>query len=228
LADWAQSLAAHWHDLSHMIWAWVFSWVHIKVSRVYAALLSFVIFSVMAIVGGNMHWWRGTQVSVVRTVKNVLQLLIGVFLYLLSMSAMFGLVTSFVPNMPEKIENEWLLATALIAVISPILYLCYLRSSERLWILAVSILFAFVGGCLLIPLTGPTTGFSITFGLVFTIMWLTIGGVAVMLFSPLKQLTKRLSFIVLGMLTLVALSEISKLNLHQYLQPPKVSDSSVR
>jgi hypothetical protein len=47
---------------------------------------------------------------------------------------------------------------------------------------------------------------------------------AVILFSPQRQLARRLSFVVLGVLLLVTLSEISKLNLHQYLQPPKVSD----
>jgi hypothetical protein len=49
---------------------------------------------------------------------------------------------------------------------------------------------------------------------------------AVILFSPLQQLTRRLGFVVLGVLTLVALNEISKLNLHQYLQPPKASEIS--
>jgi hypothetical protein len=48
----------------------------------------------------------------------------------------------------------------------------------------------------------------------------------VILFSPLQQLTRRLGFVVLGVLTLVLLSEISKLNLRQYLQPPKVSEIS--
>jgi hypothetical protein len=47
-------------------------------------------------------------------------------------------------------------------------------------------------------------------------------------FSPLQQLTRRLSFVVLGVLTLIGLSEISKLDLHRYLQPPKVSENSVR
>jgi hypothetical protein len=51
---------------------------------------------------------------------------------------------------------------------------------------------------------------------------------AALYLSPLPQLTRRLSFVVLGVLLLIGLSEISKLNLHQYLQPPKVSDNSVR
>ena len=57
---------------------------------------------------------------------------------------------------------------------------------------------------------------------------LQISWMTVIIFSPLQQLVRRLSFVVLGVITLVALSEISKLNLHQYLQPPKVSDNSVR
>jgi hypothetical protein len=56
---------------------------------------------------------------------------------------------------------------------------------------------------------------------------LQICWMAAILFSPVQQLTRRLGFVVVGVLTLVALSEISKLNLHQYLQPPKVSDSSI-
>jgi hypothetical protein len=44
--------------------------------------------------------------------------------------------------------------------------------------------------------------------------------------SPLQQLARRLGFGVLGVFTLVALSEISKLDLHQYLKPPKVSQKS--
>ena len=57
---------------------------------------------------------------------------------------------------------------------------------------------------------------------------LTYSWCGIILVSPLQQLTRRLGFVVLGVITLVVLSEISKLNLHQYLQPPKVSDNSVR
>jgi hypothetical protein len=57
----------------------------------------------------------------------------------------------------------------------------------------------------------------------FQILWM-----AVILFSPLQQLTQRLSFVVLGVLTLVVLSEISKLNLHQYLRPARVSECALR
>jgi hypothetical protein len=48
----------------------------------------------------------------------------------------------------------------------------------------------------------------------------------IILVCPLQQLTRRLAFVVVGVVMLIGLSEISKLNLHQYLQPPKVSDIS--
>jgi hypothetical protein len=51
---------------------------------------------------------------------------------------------------------------------------------------------------------------------------------AVLLLSPLQQLAKRLGFVVVGVVMLVGLNEISKLNLHQYLQAPKVSENSLR
>jgi hypothetical protein len=50
----------------------------------------------------------------------------------------------------------------------------------------------------------------------------------VIIFSPLRRLTRRLVFVVLGVLTLVVLGEHSNLNLRQYLQPTRVSDNSVR
>jgi hypothetical protein len=55
--------------------------------------------------------------------------------------------------------------------------------------------------------------------LFFPPLWITV-----IAFSPLKHLARRLAFVVLGVITLVALSEISKL--HHYLQPAKVSEHS--
>jgi hypothetical protein len=58
--------------------------------------------------------------------------------------------------------------------------------------------------------------------------FLQICWMAVLLLSPLQQLAKRLGFVVVGVVMLVGLNEISKLNLHQYLQAPKVSENSLR
>ena len=109
---------------------------------------------------------------------------------------------------------------------------------------ANSLLFLFISVCLLILPTGVYDILSMIItgsgprerqgtiyegvALLATLILLPTCWMAVILFSPLQQLTRRLGFAVLGVLLLIALSEISKLNLHQYLQPPKVSDNSGR
>jgi hypothetical protein len=108
----------------------------------------------------------------------------------------------------------------------PVGYLLYF-GKERLLIGVNSLLFMMMSFCLLyVPFralkldSGDSVfEFSAAWGaavaaitMLFPICWM-----AVILFSPLRQLTRRLSFVVLRVLTLVVLSEISKL--HQYLQP---------
>ena len=97
---------------------------------------------------------------------------------------------------------------------------------ERIWVVLSSLLFLFMQACLLaVPLSNvPQDEWPLVVvgNIAFYTCWM-----AVILFSPVKQLTRKLSFVVLGVLTLVVLSEISKLNLHQYLKPAKVSEISL-
>jgi hypothetical protein len=123
--------------------------------------------------------------------------------------------------------------TILLAIGVPTAYLLFF-GKERLLILIASLLFLAMGGFLLVAPTfeaGVRTKGEQVSVLVFVgsgFILLQICWMAVVLFSPLQQLTRRLGFVVLGVITLIALSEISKLNLHQYLQPPKESDTSLR
>src|SRR6516164_5767090 len=115
-----------------------------------------------------------------------------------------------------------------LAIGVPIGYLLYV-SKKRFVILTASFLFLAMGGCLLIaPIWSRRVESEVTvfvfIGSGFILLQICL--MAAILFSPLQQLTRRLAFVVLGVLTLVALSEISKLNLHQYLLPAKVSEIS--
>jgi hypothetical protein len=51
--------------------------------------------------------------------------------------------------------------------------------------------------------------------LLFQILWMSA-----VLLSPLKKLTHRLTFVVVGVFALFLLNELSKFNLHEYLVPP--------
>jgi hypothetical protein len=113
-------------------------------------------------------------------------------------------------------------------------YLLYFVKGQAAWVLISSLLFLVMSGCLLYaPLisnsgnSASESGYSILADVLSIYGLLQICWMAVILFSPLQQLTRRLAFVVLGVLLLIVLSEISKLNLHQYLKPPRVSDSSI-
>jgi hypothetical protein len=116
----------------------------------------------------------------------------------------------------------------------PMAYLLYFVKGQAAWVLISSLLFLVMSGCLLYaPLisnsgnSASESGYSILADVLSIYGLLQICWMAVILFSPLQQLTRRLAFVVLGVLLLIVLSEISKLNLHQYLKPPRVSDSSI-
>jgi hypothetical protein len=108
----------------------------------------------------------------------------------------------------------------------PVGYLLYL-GKKRMLVVVNSLLFMFISFCLLyLPIEAlPYVESDVDFELIALgaiILFFPICWMAVMLFAPLQQLTRRLSFVVLGVLTLVVLSEISKLNLRQYLRPTKI------
>src|SRR5262249_26307105 len=136
--------------------------------------------------------------------------------------------------------NWWRDGTAILLAVSvPTAYLLFF-GKERLLILTASLLFLAMGGFLLVAPTfeagplrlGPPASITIEQKLATLVfagsgfVLLQICWMTVILFSPLQQLTRRLAFVVLGVITLVVLSEISKLDLHQYLKPAKVSEIS--
>jgi TIR domain len=266
-ADWARELVNHWHEWIQIIWGWVFGLIKVKVPKEVAPILSFVVFTIISVVGVNLIQRAGLTASSGRKVAavpgKVKVWLVGVGSYIILL-----LFLGFIVND----DTTALIVIGTYTIGFPICYLL-LVVKERSWVVIASLLFLFMSICLiLVPLNTQFNIYSILtgtksvleqagclpdvktlddaikleercyglwerqaqdfwYGQVSYVSWmvlLPICWMGVILFSPLQQLTRRLSFVVLGVLTLVGLSEISKRNLHQYLQPPKVSDNSVR
>jgi len=238
LADWARELAKHWHEWNHIIWGWVFSLIGIKLPRGLAPVLSFTLFTIVLIVGVNLAERRDTSLQERRANgetgkdnhrghKFASRFFAGVIYYVVMLFLAVGLIVVLLIFIPSK-HSVVLLDTSLIDVFFvalvggfPTCYLLYVVKDRRLLVLVASVLFFFMALCLFwVPLHGqsepPYTELALLF--MFPILWM-----AVILFSPLQQLTRRLGFVALSVLTLVGLSQISQLNLHQYVKPPKVS-----
>jgi TIR domain len=257
LADWARQLVAHWHEWNQIIWGWVFSLIRLRVPRELVPPLSFIVFAAILVVGVNLSW-RTEKESVrwqhsPRLMRKVGIFVAGVLLYLIVLAVAFISSFMLLPPLPpppihlpidasyqEEIRrafDQFAVRTRVMSAIVwisaigfPIGYLLYFVK-DRTWVLIASLLFLFMGACLLfIPLwfrwSNPASesDYSLLVTVLSAFGLIQICWMAVILFSPLQQLTRRLIFVVLGVLTLVVLSEISKLNLHQYLQPTRVSD----
>jgi hypothetical protein len=235
LADWARELVAHWHEWTQMIWGWVFSLIGLRVPRELVSIISFIVFVGLLITGVNLSA-RTVQTPdelqrAIPWMRKVKLLILGILLYLSALGAIICLVVLLLDFIPEWFAEKPVLVVPVFGV--PLAYLLYLVE-ERSWLVVNSLLFLFMAGCLLMPLliglnVTPEQEMYVMYVKSFSIFTLLqLCWMAVILFSPVQQLTRRLGFAVLGILTLVVLSEISKLNLHQYLQPSKVSDNSVR
>ncbi|MGA8698441.1 MAG: toll/interleukin-1 receptor domain-containing protein [Xanthobacteraceae bacterium] len=229
LAGWARDFVAQWHEWNQMIWGSVFGWIGVKLIRELAPVISFCVFSAMLIVGVNLSVRREKKLVTSQTERATKTFFVGVLLFVATMTV--GLATAIAYVTLKPFDQTSVTYYTVVGVIPfvvlpfvfPMGYLHYV-GKDRVWILIASLLFLCMGGCLLFaPMNefvysktvSSNTELSVIFlslSVLFPILWM-----AVILFSPVQQLTRRLAFVVLGVLMLVVLSEISKLNLHQYI-----------
>ena len=244
LADWARKLVVHWHEWNQMVWGWTFSWLKIRVPPEIVPIISFIVSVGILVAGVNLSA-QTVKLPVKLHPRKMRIFLGGMFMFLTFVPRLIFIIITIW----EAIDNSdkqlviWVLMAVICYTVVPLGYLL-LFLEERSWVVANSLLFLFMSVCLLILPTGVYDILSMIItgsgprerqgtiyegvALLATLILLPTCWMAVILFSPLQQLTRRLGFAVLGVLLLIALSEISKLNLHQYLQPPKVSDNSGR
>jgi hypothetical protein len=237
LADWARELVAHWHDWTQMFWGWLFSWTGIKVPREFVPLISFIASVAILVTGVNLSLRAAETTVKLRHVKPVtrkVRILGGgvlVSLGALVVLRIGGLVTGYsleTGNFTVYLISMLVAWTAWLGV--PMGYLIYF-AEERLWVVVNSLLYLCMSFFLLLlplfTLDNPDTSAMVDFtAFLGTMLMLQVCWIAVIVFSPQQQLARRLGFVVLGVLTLIALSEISKRDLHQYLKPAKVSEIS--
>ena len=228
LAHWAEDLVKHWHEWNQIIWRWAFSWIGVEVPRDIVPFISFMLFTIILIAGANLSVWTGGTASVkpqsvMPVMRKVGVFALGVLLYLVGIVA-YSWLTSRIGetytygSMSFRVQSEkeaYALSVVLYLILLglPIGYLLFFVKERLLAVIASLLFFVMVGCLLIVPLEVEDTESSFTIELplfVFQIFWM-----AVILFSPLQQLTRRQSFIVLGVLTLIGLSEF--LNLQQYL-----------
>jgi hypothetical protein len=234
LADWARALVAHWHEWTQTLWQWIFGWIGIKVPKEFVPLISFTVFAALLVAGTNLSGKGRARLDGVGVgwffVTSWLMPVMMALVMIAIILSHFVLPLSDLPKIDSGLFG-YIFLILLVAWPVGTLFSIY-GKEDRLWTATAGLLFCVMGVDLFfVPylsiLDLEVSNRTLFFLAAFLSLYLLIC-MAVIMFSPVRQLTRRLAFVALGVLILVGLSEISKLDLHQYLQPPKVSDNSVR
>ena len=210
------------------MWGVAFIYMGVTVPKYITTIMSFIVFTTILVAGVNCPHQLNREFD--RVMKKVGIVITGVLLIFVSLFGIVAVIyltgTTTLEHL-TAVESKTLAAVIWLWIIGfTIGYLmCFVKG--RSWVVLNSVLFIVMIACLvLVPFSDVPDDEWLLSGIGLAALeacWM-----AVILFSPPQQLTRRLGFVVLGVITLGSLSEISKLNLHQYLQPPKVSDNSVR
>jgi hypothetical protein len=218
LADWARELVRHWQDWNHLIWQFAFAWTGVKLEREVVLIISFTVFVTVLAIATNRSSANATRSGIIRKPTQVF--LAGVILYL-AMFRLFILVGHLVSDATETdlAYSVWYnVVLMILMILFPLGYLLYC-CKERVWVFIAALLFLIMTEILLlgpfdriIAISGQMLRPSARIAILVVYLSFPIYWMAVVLFCPLRPLTRRLGFAVLGVLTLVVLSEISKLN----------------
>jgi len=236
LADWARWLVTHWHEWTSGFWQWCFSFIHIKVPPHWAGLLSFLLFGMLIAFSQRMVAAKAQKKLAlgvdepalpllrIRTAVAVAMIVLVPVLLLLGGSQVTALIA-------EWFKGQYVLLTTyvvllLLFVLSPQIMLV-VASKHRLKATGVVVLatvFFFITVSATNIAATPEERDDPSFALPFFVIFSGVTA-AMLAIAPVNSLFKRLAFLTLGVILLVALNVLSHYapDIREWLKPPLAS-----
>jgi hypothetical protein len=221
LADWARWIVIHWQEWTHYLWSVGFEWIGVRLPHGLSPMLSLLMFVTLLVIGTALRSkHRLTKRNVGHFLVHGLGYLVWFFgfVYVLYW---FSLLQFFV-----QLENPHVRLWAVVFVINVIPFCAIvLWPNDRLqrflmflFVFAFWLIMVFIPGA-----AGQLSAVSDSPVLFFTV-WLVPGFAmfVVLSFAPLTAVNKRLLFVAMGTLLLLALNKISVLGVQHFLEAPKV------
>jgi TIR domain len=226
LADWARVLVEHWKEWTHGFWLWAFGWLGIHLLPEWAPVLSFLLFASLLTIG--------QAVTSNRIIKN--QYFVDKYdsrysfqlkswrtwfcLILLIVSptplfVVFVLDQSSTTGVPWVEEHLSLLSVVFVEfLITPPVIIALFARHRLHAALSVVLMQIFYGIIVITQLMtiGHSTPFTPAAGVTSYVMVLVLPLILLSV-APAKAVSRRLIFLALGLLLLIALNELSKLGL---------------
>ena len=208
LADWARVLVEHWKEWTHAFWLWMFGWLGIHLPPEWTPILSFLLFWSLLTIGQAIQFKSKIKNQ---PIKDEYQ---GKSFKLISKQTfactVLLLLLSILVPFPNRIEGIPLYC--FIPASIPVVF-----ARHRLYAAVVTGLMAIF---FILLALGPFISFAkagkVHVGDPLTLLLLVvmcISPLILLLAAPAKAISRRLIFLALGLLLLIALNELSKLGL---------------
>jgi hypothetical protein len=236
LADWSRWLVVNWSWVTTKFWNYFVRWMGVRLSPYWASLLTFVIFTLSIVVGVRMRsaidkppaLESAHQIRIRRRLRRVPTFVVVAMCVVL-------VALQFDSDISTLSTPEWVFSHALV-VVTFLLFGFFLRALLRAGLYTSKnaygvfhlLLFYFVYPifCMQFMQALATDQPSSYGDMLVRLFGLLIAGlvpgIAMATLAPISALNKRLSFLALGVLTLVTLNQISLYapDIRQWLKPP--------
>jgi hypothetical protein len=212
LADWARLLVQHWKEWTHAFWVWAFDWLGIHLEPEWTPILSFLLFGSLLTIGQAVKFKsitkNQTYVHTYRERSFRLKSRRVVVVCVMSMLAMAASSAFTASNLPANRKHMIIMIGWLIAPQVIIVLFARHRLHAASSVFLILVFFVIIA---IYPLTEINNVKNYFFPLSALLAWVL--PLILLSVAPAKAIARRLIFLALGLLLLIALNELSKLGL---------------
>jgi TIR domain len=229
LAPWAQKLVENWTRWTHAFWVWAFGWLGIHLPPEWTPLLSFLLFWLLLTMGQVIKF-RGTMKNQTITDKyqgmsfRIMSWEMTLCVCVIIIALIFGLRQSLqLYDWVRLLLNYSVVAAAILLAFAPaIVIVSFARYKLHAAVSVILIITFFT----IITVSKFKFDYDINNGtavllqlVLIVITW--ISPLILLSVAPAKAVSRRLIFLAIGLLLLIALNELSKLGFDiSVLKPP--------
>jgi hypothetical protein len=212
LADWARLLVQHWKEWTHAFWAWAFGWLGIHLAPGLTPVLSFLLFGSVFAIGQAVKFKSTIKNQPTKDKYQGKSFRLISWRTLLSVISMFFIMvlSAFLSALYFPVQFGLELTVELIAfIISPIVLFARHRLHAAI---STGLILAFFIIIAVSPIRDIGQAQIPDFNVLYpiTIVLICILPLILLSVAPAKAVSRRLIFLALGLLLLIALNELSK------------------
>jgi hypothetical protein len=228
LADWARLLVQNWREWTHAFWVWVFGWLGIHLPPYWTPVLSFLLFGSLLIrdqivksakmVGNRSIADTHQRKSLQLAGRQAMRVILSLFLLVIGGIVWINVIGQLVPKFFPYLWWKYLrFSPGLIVIwIAPPIAIGAMTFARHKLHAAVTIVlivtfWTIISSDLLMgpPPTHNQPDIEIAGWIAFTLVFLL--PLILLLIAPTKSISRRLVFLAIGLILLIALNELSKL-----------------